>query len=170
MPDGTAAGPKKETVYSGPAIDNKHLAAGTVYQGPGAVAAPQAAQAPATTQVPPQLRRAANWFYWIAGISLVNIFLAFTHSTTRFVIGLGLTMFRDAASGVVMVLSIGVIGLLGMAGFHANKGHRWAFIFGMVLYGLDGLLLLNAGTSEVINLLFHAYALFAISRGLKYAH
>ena len=39
MPDGTGTGAKKETVYSGPALDNKQFAGGTVYQGPGQAAA-----------------------------------------------------------------------------------------------------------------------------------
>ena len=37
----------------------------------------------------------ANWFYWIAGLSLVNTILLYTGSEWVFVVGLGVTQLID---------------------------------------------------------------------------
>jgi hypothetical protein len=180
MPDGTGTGAKKETVYSGPALDNKQFAAGTVYQGPGQGAAQ--AQTPAVRTAPSvgssRVHAAANWFYWIAGLSAVNSFLAFIHAPVRFIFGLGVTRMLDAqaqqggdSAGIGVALVVGVVAAAVFAafGYFANQAQKWAFVTGLLLYGLDALLLLTMLPITLFSLLFHAYALFAISRGLQYA-
>jgi hypothetical protein len=180
MPDGTGTGAKKETVYSGPALDNKQFAGGTVYQGPGQ--APAHAQTPAARTAPsvasPRVHAAANWFYWIAGLSAVNSFLAFIHAPVRFIFGLGVTRMLDAqaqqggdSAGIGVALVVGVVAAAVFAafGYFANQAQKWAFVTGLLLYGLDALLLLTMLPITLFSLLFHAYVLFAISRGLQYA-
>src|SRR4051794_40879026 len=48
-----------------------------------------------------QGRNGANWFYWIAGLSLVNSVILLTGGNTFFFIGLGVTMMADAIATVV---------------------------------------------------------------------
>src|SRR5579864_37374 len=94
--------PKKETVYSGPTpgVDNKSFAQpGTVYSGPSAgAAAPAPAQAQAQARAVAQARMtvAANWFYWIAGLSVINSIITMTGGHMRFIFGLGATSILDA--------------------------------------------------------------------------
>jgi hypothetical protein len=57
------------------------------------------------------------------------------------------------------------------AGFYIALGYfschrmRWAFITGIVLYGLDALLLL--AVADWLSVGFHVFALFFIIKGLK---
>src|SRR5436190_1149977 len=44
-----------------------------------------------------QVKRGANWFFWIAALSLVNTIITLSGGTTRFVVGLGVT---DIVAGV----------------------------------------------------------------------
>jgi hypothetical protein len=105
-----------------------------------------------------QLRSGANWFYWIAGLSLVNTVSLLIGWNWSFVVGLGLTQFIDGvALGVsgyfdgaaaVIVQAAGVFldllvaGIFVLFGVFANKRHRWSFIAGMSLYAVDGVLCL----------------------------
>jgi hypothetical protein len=50
-------------------------------------------------------------------------------------------------------------------GFLAVRKHIWAFLVGMVLFGLDALLLLLF--LDVIAILFHGLALFYLFRGFQ---
>src|SRR5438270_4545311 len=43
-----------------------------------------------------QLRSGANWFYWIAGLSLLNTIIFMAGSDWHFVAGLGITQLIDA--------------------------------------------------------------------------
>src|SRR5262245_23869691 len=46
-------------------------------------------------------RRGANWFFWVAGLSLVNSVIIHTGGGIFFVVGMGATLIVDAvASGV----------------------------------------------------------------------
>lgn len=124
--------------------------------GPGAM---QQAVAEKQTQV------GGDWFFWIAGFSVVNSLLAQFNANIHFVIGLGTTeVFDSGALGVPkaasIVLDILAAGFYVLYGLFARKGARWAFIVGAVFYLLDGLLLLAA--KDWLAVAFHAYALFRI--------
>ncbi len=111
-------------------------------------------------------------FYWIAGLTLLNSFLVMYGTPLHFVVGLGITAAVDEKArylgsvGVVLDLLINgtVAGIFFLLGNLSGKHIRWAFIAGMVLYGADGLLLL--ANMDILSLAFHAYTLYAISRGL----
>jgi hypothetical protein len=119
-----------------------------------------------------QVCSGARWFYWIAGLSLVNSVVMIAGGGFHFVVGLGITSVVDELAkqvgsvGTVLDLVINgtVAGIFFLFGSFAGKAQKWAFIVGMVLYGLDGLLLLVA--KDVLSAAFHGYALYAISRGL----
>ena len=120
-----------------------------------------------------RVRAGARWFYWIAGLSLLNSILVIAGASLHFVVGLGVTTVVDAlaktlgGAGTLLDLVINgtVAGIFFLFGSFAGKSQKWAFIVGMVLYGLDGLLLL--AFKDVLSVGFHAYALYAISRGLS---
>lgn len=120
-----------------------------------------------------QMKSGASWFYWIAGLSLVNSFAAFTGSDWRFILGLGLTQIIDAfgqsveGAGriIALVLSLIAAGVLIGFGVLAGKRHTWAFVVGMALFAVDGVIFLLA--QDWIGVAFHAFVLYCFFRGLK---
>ena len=68
---------------------------------------------------------------------------------------------------VLRVLGLGldvvVVGVFVLFGWLAGKKRGWAFVVGMVLYGLDGLLFLLL--QDWLSAGFHAFALFGIWGG-----
>lgn len=124
-----------------------------------------------------QAKSGASWFYWIAGLSLVNTLINFFGGQWSFFAGLGITQIVDAivsnggeitgitavkVVGLVINLTIGAIFVC--CGFFSNNLQIWAFVIGMILYLLDGLLVLGLGA--YLPAAFHAFALFMIFRGL----
>jgi hypothetical protein len=138
-----------------------------------------AVSAPATSATLPdpqrrtledQRRRGAQWFYWIAGLSLISAVLAFSGQGWRFLLGLGITELvqelaeESGGAGVKAgIVGLAMIGFFAALGQRAVLGHRWAFILGMVLFGLDGCIFLLA--YDWIGVGFHAFALAMIARG-----
>ena len=117
--------------------------------------------------------RGSGWFYWIAGLSLVNSILIRSGGSWSFVFGLGLTagvdyVARDAAlpgqlaTGVFNALVMGVFVVLG---YFARRERRWAYLAGMTVYALDGLLLL--ATLDWLGVAVHALGLLFIWGGLS---
>ncbi len=119
------------------------------------------------------VRRGANWFYWIAGLSLVNSLMIMSKQGIVFIFGLGITREVDGFASqmdsggatIGLVLNIVIAGVFAMFGFFASKRHSWAFIVGMVLYLLDSSLFLMS--QRWLGLAFHAYVLFWFFMGLK---
>src|SRR5262245_38242766 len=75
-----------------------------------------------------QQRSGAQWFYWIAALSLVNSVLAIAGQDWRFIIGLGITqlvheMGAQGGNGGMLagVVSLAVIGFLGWVGHCATN-------------------------------------------------
>jgi hypothetical protein len=127
-----------------------------------------------------RLKAGASWFYWIAGLSLVNTVIHLSGADWQFVLGLGITLLFDAlamglanepgSGGTALAAKIVavVIGLVAAAvfilfGWLANRRKGWAFVVGMVLYLLDGLIFLFV--TDWLALAFHAFALFAVFSG-----
>jgi hypothetical protein len=141
-----------------------------------AEAAPAPAPVVTTAQAPAQptdaltvsqMRSGGSWFYWVAGLSLINSIAAFSGSRLRFIVGLGVTQVIDqelqGANGVALLLDLLVAGLFVLFGLFANKGHRWAFIVGMALFALDGLIFLLE--REWLGVGFHVFVLYCLFRG-----
>lgn len=113
----------------------------------------------------------ANWFFWIAGLSLVNSIIHLTGSDMSFVIGLGAVQVVDVVARQMgtsgQLLGFGVaVAIAGVfVGFGALcRGRRaFAFYVGAALYAVDGLLFLIVG--DWLSLGFHAFALVMIIRG-----
>ncbi len=119
-----------------------------------------------------------KWFYWIAGLSLINSAAHLAKGNFSFVIGLGITQITDAialeitkqhpqATILVNTIALGFAvffaGLFALFGFLAGRRHGWAFIVGLVLYVFDGLIFLLV--QDWLSVGFHAFAFFCIMTG-----
>ena len=119
------------------------------------------------------LKGSAGWFIIVAALSLVNSVLAMAGAKIQFIFGLGITQVVDAlshqAGGPGQVLDLVINGIIAsvfaLLWHFAKKGAKWAWITGMVLYLLDGLILLPFG--DYLGLAFHAYALYRMYSGFK---
>ena len=122
----------------------------------------------------------ANWFYWIAGLSLVNTAMAHGGGDRHFIIGLSVTAIVDAiaqtigkenpqvallAMGLAIGFSLCVAIVVILFGWLSRKRLLWVFAIGMGLYLLDGLAYLGLG--DYLSAGFHAFALFSMSRGFS---
>jgi hypothetical protein len=127
-----------------------------------------------------RMRSGLNWFYWIAGLSLINSGVYLFGLTVSFVIGLGITQLIDGIfmaiaqelgpgsewlRAVGMFIDLCVAGVFVLIGYLGRKRMRWPIILGMVVYALDAILLL--AFKDFFGAAFHAWALFAIWTGLK---
>ena len=117
----------------------------------------------------------ANWFYWIAGLTMITSLIAFGGGGFRFLISLGSTQIIDgiaaavseeiggAAKVVALLLDLIVTGVFVLFGFLANKKMLWAYVLGIVAFGLDGIVALLV--SDFIGVVAHAVVLFFLVRG-----
>ena len=118
-----------------------------------------------------RIRVSADWFFWIAGLSLINSLLMEFGGGIHFVIGLGMTEVVDAvmakqASAHVTgwVVNIVIAGVFALFAKFGREGSKGAFIVGMVVYAADALLM--AKFQVWLGVAFHAYALYRIYLGL----
>ena len=116
----------------------------------------------------PEVMSGANWFWWIVGLSVVNSIMIHTGSDRNFVIGLGFTLMADAIFKdylvVALVIDAIALGIFSGLGYFSRKGHVWAFVTGIVLYGLDAGIYVFA--QEWMSVGFHGLALFYMVRGV----
>src|SRR5262249_5380429 len=133
------------TVYSGPTPTQ-----GTVYGGSTSTTAPKTAP---QTGVSPAVVSSANWFFYIAGLSLLYTFVL--GGTNRFsLVGLGITHY------IGNIGSVAVAGVMALFGVFARQGQKWAFLIGMLAYAVDGVLLATNGV--FLSVVFHGLILFYI--------
>ena len=126
-------------------------------------------------QLEQRARIGAGWFVWVAGLSMANSLVSSFGGSIRFIFGLGISQIVDAmahqagSTGVVLDLIINgfVAGIFVLLWNFARKGQKWAFLVGMGLYALDGLILIPF--KDILGLAFHAYALFRIYQGFQAA-
>jgi hypothetical protein len=120
-----------------------------------------------------QIKSGAGWFYWIAGLSLINTLVSLTGAQWGFIFGLGITQVFDAIANsaggagkiIALALDVIVMGMFVLFGYFASRRRNWAFVLGMLLYGLDGLIFLPF--KEYLPFGVHVFALFCIFRGFQ---
>ena len=128
-------------------------------------------------QLEARMKSGANWFYWIAALSLVTSFISLAGGSWAFLVSLGVTQVVDAVANVgaervggavkivALVFDLIAAGLFALFGYMAGRRQSWAFVVGMALY------LLDAGVCFFIEfwlgLAFHAFALYSIFGGYK---
>jgi hypothetical protein len=137
------------------------------------------AKTSATVHVPVgaiiRMKSGARWFYWVAGLSLVNMVMAFGGSHLHFVLGLGTTQLvaavakstGPAAAMPAVVIDFMIAGMFVLLGMWAGRCNQTAFLIGMVLYAADGALLLLA--HDWLSAGFHVLALIFMYRGFAAA-
>jgi len=116
----------------------------------------------------------ARWFYWVAGLSLVNSIASLAGQQWRFILGLGITQLVDALAthsgrgiAVAAVMDAASVAGFVLLGRFAQRGRVWAFGVGAVIYALDGLIFV--GLRDWIGVAFHVLVLVMTVRGLDAA-
>ena len=122
-------------------------------------------------------RNGTSWFYSVAGLSVINSIILMTGGTWSFIFGLGITQVVDAlsmsgASGeagplpaTALIVDIVIAAGVAIVGYLAFRGHTSAYVAGMALYALDGLIFVVAG--DYLAAGFHGFALWGMWRGLS---
>ncbi len=126
-------------------------------------------------------RNGVNWFFWIAGLSIINTIIYIAGGSITFIIGLGATQLVDGVATAfieelgpssvtvfrlaAIALDIGLAGVFIVAGLLSRKKYRWALIAGMVLYFADALIFI--WVQDWFALAFHALALWGLWGGLR---
>lgn len=126
------------------------------------------------------VRRGANWFYWIAALSLVNSVIMLMGGNVHFVIGLGVTAIIDAVASAIgeenadiatitklgaFAMDLVVAGVVVLFGWLANRRITAIFALGMALYLMDGLIFVLF--QDWMSVGFHAFALFCMWSGFS---
>ncbi|HSB90261.1 MAG TPA: hypothetical protein VLD63_09590 [Anaerolineales bacterium] len=125
-------------------------------------------------------RNGSGWFYWIAGLSLINSVIALSGATWTFLFGMAITQVIDGmslgiqrsaglqgfnlVSLIALALDAVVALIVGVFGYFARKGNQTVYIFGMVLYALDAVVTLLF--QDWLGFLFHLLALGGLWSGL----
>ena len=118
-----------------------------------------------------RMRSGAGWLMAVAIFSVINSALGLFDAQIHFIVGLGITQIVDGigkvggAAGSVagFVVSLLAAGVFMLFWKFAREGQQWAFLVGMILYALDGLLFLGFGLW--LDLAFHAFAVFSMYKG-----
>lgn len=117
----------------------------------------------------------ANWFYWIAGLTLITSIMGLTGGGWRFFLSLGTTQIIDAIAYaaaddlgnatkvIAIVLDIFITAMFVAFGVLAAKRQLWAYMLGMVVFLLDGFVSLLI--FDWLSVLMHGVALFFMFRG-----
>jgi hypothetical protein len=124
-----------------------------------------------------QYANGASWFYWIAGLSIINTVVGLFNGSMSFISGLGITQIIDGISyalkdgygngivyfgvgiDVVIILVFAVLGIL------SHRGKNWAMIVGAILYSLDTLTFLIV--TDYLSIGFHILAVYSIIKGIQ---
>ncbi len=145
------------------------------------LSAAQIEQLQAEDRLGRQFRNGASWFYWIAGLSVINSLIWWLGGGWTFLAGLAFTQIADAflsalgqelggnggivAGIVALTTSLIVSGVFALFGYLAHQRNTWAFYVGMAIYVLDALIFLAFG--DWLSFGFHLFALFGLFRGLR---
>ena len=119
------------------------------------------------------VKNGASWFLAIAGLSILNSVLTMSGTNFHFIFGLGITQIVDAvghesgatASALSLIVNLFIAGVFLLFWNFARRGEKWAFLVGMALYAVDGLILVPF--KDFLGIAFHAYALFRIYGGMR---
>jgi hypothetical protein len=119
------------------------------------------------------IRSSAGWFFWIAGASIVNTLLMIFAVNLMFVVGLAIPLLASALAQdssmamnvIAFVVTVIMAGLFVFFGIYARRRHVWAFILGIILYAIDGILFVLI--RDWMSIVFHVLALVYLSMGVQ---
>jgi hypothetical protein len=121
-----------------------------------------------TSHPDPTITSAARWFWWIAGLSLVNTVMFYSGSSATFVVGLAMTTVASVMLEGSMALALGIVAVIlafyFLMGLFAQRGAAWAFYLGGLFYVIDALIYVKL--ADWMSVAFHAYALYCLVRGV----
>jgi len=116
----------------------------------------------------PLVQSAARWFWWIAGLSLINTVLTLTGTHMQLVVGLGLTLVSDVTFGGASPLGFAIdalaLAFFFFMGRQAQRGQLWAFYLGIAVYCIDALVYVRF--QDWMAVAFHGVVIYFIVRGL----
>jgi len=112
----------------------------------------------------------AGWFYWIAGLTLITSIITFAGGNWRFLISLGTTQIIDGIAArvaaelggsapkiIALFLDMILTAVFVVFGVLANKRLLWAYILGMAIFVIDGLISLMM--QDLIGVVAHVVVL-----------
>ncbi len=123
-------------------------------------------------------RSAAQWFYWVAALSIVNSIIVMAGGEWGFIFGLAATTFFDALAvvildefqanavvvwGFALTANLLITGGVALLGWLALRRHQWAYVLGLAFYLGDALLMLLVG--DLLALAFHGWVLLGLFTG-----
>lgn len=123
--------------------------------------------------LPRQVRAGSGWLFAIAAFTLLNSIAWVAGLNVRMLVGLGAVLFAVAASwgagGVGAAATAGATaagaGLFAALGFLGRKGNRTALVVGLIIYVLDGIVVLVL--HDWLGAAFHVVAALGMAGALR---
>ncbi len=125
------------------------------------------------------VRKAAHWFYWKAGMTVINSILVMAGTYWQFFLGLtipqllgglviGISEMSDGANlgvfhGIILVISLFSAGVTALFGYKAGQGKKWGFVLGIIIFSFDALLYLV--TLSFLGVIIHIIAIYTLCKG-----
>lgn len=114
----------------------------------------------------------ANWFFWLAILSVINTLIVYRYQTPNTPIALAITQWLDGTSSGLnptmstrsMMINLLIAGVLAGFGVLARRGSDVAFVVGIFLYVIDAMLAI--GLRDVFGFGVHLLGLFFLFKGL----
>ncbi|MEO8042145.1 MAG: hypothetical protein ABI646_06020 [Acidobacteriota bacterium] len=115
---------------------------------------------------------AADWFFWLAILSVINSLIVYNYQVPNTPIALGITQWLDGTtsgfnatmSTSALVTNILIAGVVAAFGLMARRGSDVAFVLGIFLYVIDAML--TIGLRDFFGFGVHLIALFFLVKGL----
>jgi len=123
-------------------------------------------------------RNGAHWFFWVAGLSMVNSIIAHVGGNIHFVVGLGVMLIVDGVAnnaaqqqpdraailkGIALGIDVLAALVVALFGWLARNRFLGVYLIGMVLYLLDGLIFF--AFRSWMSVAFHGFALYWMWNG-----
>jgi len=114
----------------------------------------------------------ADWFLWLALLSVINSLLVYFYNTPNSPMALGITQWVDGTHGGIkaamsteaLIMNVLIAGVLAVFGLLARRGSDLAFVVGIFLYAIDGMLVI--GLRDFFAFGVHLVGLFFLTNGL----
>lgn len=114
----------------------------------------------------------ANWFFWLAILSVINTLIVYQYQTPNTPIALAITQWLDGTSAGLnptmstqsLITNLLIAGVLAGFGLLARRGSDLAFVVGIFLYVIDAMLAI--GLRDVFGFGVHLIGLFFLFKGL----
>ena len=114
----------------------------------------------------------ADWFFWLAILSVINSLIVYNYNTPNTPIALAITQWVDGTTSGFnssmttswLVTNILIAGVLAMFGVLARRGSDIAFVVGIFVYVIDAFLMI--GLRDFFGFGVHLIALFFLVKGL----